>query len=303
MTVEAESTAAGAIMSRIRIGVSGWAYPHWRKGAFYPGDLPQRRELEYLSRRLCTVELNRSFYSLLRPETYAAFREQVPRGFVFAVKGGQFITHSKKLRDVEVPLANFLASGVLALEDTLGPMLWQLPKMRLPAERVEAFLDLLPPDTAAASRLARRHDDRVKGRSATSIHRTRALRHALEIRHPESLSDSVVRACRAHNVALVFSHSGGEWPYREEITAGWCYLRLHGAPRTYASNYEPDALEHWHRRIVAWADGREPPDAVRVTSRTPPARKGRDIYVYFDNDQGAHAAHNGLALKALFDHG
>ena len=284
-------------MGRVRIGTSGWSYNHWRKNAFYPAGLPQRRELEYLSRRLSTVEINGSFYSLLRPESYAGYRGQVPDGFVFAVKGGQFITHSKKLKDVEVPLANFLASGVLGLEETLGPILWQLPRMRFDADRVERFLDLLPPDTAAAARLARRHDHRVQGRASFAVERSRRLRHALEVRHPEMLSDPVLLACRRRNVALVFSHNGGEWPYVEEVTAGWCYLRLHGAPKTYGSDYGSDELAVWGERVRLWSQGKEPADAARVSTRLPPQRKSRDVYVYFDNDQSAFAPRNACALQ------
>jgi uncharacterized protein YecE (DUF72 family) len=283
-------------MATVRVGVSGWSYAHWRKGAFYPEGLAQRRELEHLSRQMPTVEINGSFYSLLRPQTYAGYRGQVPTGFVFAVKGGRFITHSKKLTDVQAPLANFLASGVLCLEETLGPLLWQLPRMRWEGERVERFLDLLPRDTAAAASLARKHDHRVRGRASTRVERSRPLRHALELRHPSHMTDGVVNACRRRNVALVFSHNGGEWPYLEEVTAGWCYLRLHGAPRTYASNYDDRALDRWAERIRLWADGREPAAAARITARKTPRRKARDVYVYFDNDQGAHAPRNALAL-------
>ena len=284
-------------MTRIRVGVSGWSYAHWRKGAFYPEGLAQRRELEYVSSRMPTVEINGSFYSLLRPETYARYREAVPKGFVFAVKGGRFITHAKKLKDIEVPLANFLASGVLCLEETLGPMLWQLPRMGFDPERVERFLDLLPRDAEAAARLARRHDERVRGRASTRVEHNRRLRHALEVRHVNHLEERVLRACRRHDVALVFSHSGGEWPYVEEVTARWCYLRLHGAPATYASNYGNAELDWWRRRIQRWATGDEPEDGARVTGLKPPAVKSRDVYVYFDNDGSAYAPSNAVTLQ------
>ena len=113
-------------MGRIRVGVSGWTYPGWR-GDFYPKGLRQRDELAYAAERLTSIEINGSFYSLQRPSSYAAWREQTPDDFVFAVKGGRFITHLKKLAGVETALANFFASGVLALEEKLGPVLWQLP--------------------------------------------------------------------------------------------------------------------------------------------------------------------------------
>lgn len=283
-------------MAEMRIGVSGWSYDAWREGAFYPDDLPQSRELEYITRRFNSVEINGSFYSLLKPETYEGYREVSPEGFVFAVKGSQFITHSKKLQDVKVPLANFFASGVLRLEEKLGPVLWQLPEMEWELERVEEFVELLPRDTEAAGKLARKHDENVKGKASMVVHANRPIRHALEVRHEHFLDEAVVRACRGAGVALVFSDSGDEWPYTEEITAGFIYLRLHGSPRAYASPYNEDQLEHWANRIRSWAGGDEPSDAQRITDRKPPRRKTRDVYVYFDNDQRAHAPNDARKL-------
>src|ERR687889_14298 len=146
-------------MARTRIGISGWRYAGWR-GDFYPTGLVQRRELEYAGRRLTSIEINGSFYSLQRPTSYRSWREQTPDDFVFSVKGGRFITHLKRLVDVEVPLANFFASGLLALGPKLGPILWQLPAtLAFDADRLAAFFALLPRTTTAAAELARRHDD------------------------------------------------------------------------------------------------------------------------------------------------
>lgn len=273
--------------SEIRIGVSGWSYDHWR-GAYYPESLPKRRHLEYVTHRLNSLEINGSFYSLLRPDTYRRYAETAPDDFVFAVKGSRFITHSKKLTDVDVPLANFFASGVLRLEEKLGPFLWQLPDMRWDVARTARFLELLPRDAKAASRLARKHDQRVSGRASMVVHRNRRIRHALEPRHPDHFSPEIVRACRDRGVALVFADSG-DWPYTEELTAGFVYLRLHGSPHTYASRYGDRRLDEWARKIEAWTAGGEPDDPDRITERKPPGRKSRDAYVYFDNDGEAHA--------------
>jgi len=152
-------------MKEVRIGVSGWSYGEWR-GRFYPDALPRRRELEYLSRQVNSVEINGSFYSLQRPSSYARWYDATPPDFRFAVKGSRFITHMKKLGDVEVPLANFFASGVLRLGEKLGPILWQLPpNLGYHEDRMARFLELLPRDTVSAARLARRHDQRLEGRS------------------------------------------------------------------------------------------------------------------------------------------
>src|SRR5687767_4505265 len=112
--------------AQLRIGISGWRYAPWR-GTFYPKDLAQRRELEYASRCLSSIEINGSFYSLQRPSSYEQWYRETPDDFVFTVKGGRYITHMKRLKDVEIATANFLASGVLALKEKLGPILWQFP--------------------------------------------------------------------------------------------------------------------------------------------------------------------------------
>src|SRR6476659_6815541 len=149
------------------IGVSGWRYTPWR-GNFYPKGLPQHRELHYASRAFNTIELNGSFYSLQWPTSYAQWADQTPEGFVFAVKGSRYITHMLKLRGIEHALANFFASGVLALGDKLGPILWQLPpQLRFDAERLEQFLAQLPRTMQEAAKLARKHDHRIAGRAFT----------------------------------------------------------------------------------------------------------------------------------------
>jgi hypothetical protein len=145
----------------IRIGISGWRYKGWR-GVFYPKGLPQRRELEYAARVFRTLEINGTFYSLQRPENFEAWAAATPDDFVFAVKAPRFITHMKRLKDVETPVANFFASGVFRLGHKLGPILWQLPpNFRFDAKRMENFFKLLPRDTQKAAAIARRHDKRL----------------------------------------------------------------------------------------------------------------------------------------------
>lgn len=281
--------------AQTRIGTSGWSYPGWNE-RFYPADLPRRRLLEYHSQHFNSVEINGSFYSLLKPATYRAWYDSTPADFLFAVKGSRFITHNKKLRDVEIPLANFLASGLLLLEEKLGPFVWQLPAtMRFDAERLASFLELLPRDTSAAAALARRHDHRVEGRSHTRTRRRRRLRHALEVRHPSFFVPQLAALARRHGVALVVSDAA-TWPCIEEVTADFVYVRLHGAERTYASGYGDVALDRWAQRIARWRAGGEPEDARRITSRPLPHRRGRDVFVYFDNDFEANAPIDAAAL-------
>ena len=175
-------------MAELRIGISGWRYAGWQ-GKFYPPDLPQRRELEFASRRFNSIEINGSFYSLQLPSSYLRWRSETPPDFIFSVKGPRFITHMKKLRDAEIPLANFFASGLLALGDKLGPILWQLPpNFGWNENRLRQFFDQLPRDTREAARLGRKHDGKLKARAWLKVDESWPLVYAVEVRHPTFLS-------------------------------------------------------------------------------------------------------------------
>ena len=267
----------------IRIGISGWRYKPWR-GVFYPCDLPQQRELEYASRHFPAVEINGSFYSLQRPETYASWYSDTPPAFVFAVKGGRFITHMRKLREVREPLANFFASGIFNLREKLGPILWQFPPtFKYDRSRFESFLELLPKDMHAASRLARRRSPWMKGRVRLAIDVNRPLRHALEIRHESYLNDGFIALLRAHRIALVIAETAGLWPLVCDLTSDFVYIRLHGDKELYRSGYSKAALGRWARRIRDWSEGREPVSARRISNDAPRSLSARDVYCFFDN--------------------
>ena len=285
----------------VRIGISGWRYSSWR-GVFYPKGLAQKSELQFASRKLRTVEINGSFYSLQRPSSYERWYAETPDDFVFAVKGGRFITHDKKLRDCERPLANFFASGVLALEEKLGPILWQLPpQLPFEAQRLEDFLGMLPRTTAAAAELGAHHDRRLPHGAYLDIEGDRPIRHALEVRHDTYRDPAFVKLLRAHAVALVVADTAQRWPCLEDVTADYVYVRLHGDREIYVSGYRPSALDRWAERIAAWRDGGEPRDAVLAAPGTsPPRRASRDVYVYFDNDAEARAPFDAMSLAARF---
>lgn len=254
-------------MATIRIGVSGWRYAPWR-GSFYPPGLPQRAELHYASRRFPTIEINGSFYSLQRPESYAQWYAQTPEGFVFSVKGGRYITHMLRLRGIEQPLANFFASGVFNLREKLGPILWQFPpNFQYDRERMEHFFRLLPRDTEAAHALARRRSAWMKGRVRLAIDAQRPLRHAVEVRNASFLDASFIELLREQGIALVVAETAGRWPLTQDVTADFIYMRLHGDTELYRSGYSDRALSRWAQRIRAWHEGSEP----------------RDVYCYFDN--------------------
>jgi uncharacterized protein YecE (DUF72 family) len=280
----------------IHIGISGWRYAPWR-GVFYPKALLQREELHYAARCFDTIEINGSFYSLQTPSSYGAWYDAAPDGFLFAVKGPRYLTHILRLRNLDKPLANFLASGVLRLRGKLGPFLWQLPpNFRYDAAQLEDFLTLLPRTSAQALAIARRRDiERMRGRSALAIDEDRPLRHAIEIRHDSFLDDAFLAQLRRHGVALVVADTAGKWPYIEDVTADFMYLRLHGDTELYASGYSDAALNRWAQRIAAWSRGCEPADAQRIAGPWPKHAQ-RDVYCYFDNDAKVHAPFDALAL-------
>ncbi len=242
----------------VYIGISGWRYVPWR-GVFYPKGLVQHRELEYAAGQLPSIEINGSFYSLQRPESYAAWHAATPPGFVFAVKGNRFLTHMLKLKDIEGPLANVLASGVFELREKLGPFLWQFPPIvKFDPQRFEHFLSLLPQDTDSARELALQHQPRMEGRVALESGPNRPMRHAVEIRHESFLDPAFVAMLRRYKVALVVADTAGRWPLCEDVTADFVYIRLHGDKELYASGYEDEAIAAWAARIHAWRRGRQP---------------------------------------------
>eukprot|EP00913_Durusdinium_trenchii_P021229 g19942.t1 len=252
----------------VRIGISGWTYRPWR-GIFYPPTLPQKRELAYASRRFRSIEINGTFYGLQRPESFAAWYDATPGDFVFAVKAPRYITHALRLKNIERPLANFLASGPLRLREKLGPFLWQFPpQMTFDHGRFEAFLEQLPHDTESAVRLARGHDERLDGRDYLELDCNRPLRHAVEIRHDSFRSENFVELLRRHKVGLVVADTV-DWPLLMDLTADFVYCRLHGSQQLYVSGYDEDAIDQWARLVSAWRLGQDPEEAVRVSVQSP----------------------------------
>jgi uncharacterized protein YecE (DUF72 family) len=261
------------------IGISGYDYKPWR-GDFYPDELPARRWLEYASSRFNSIELNGTFYSLKSPAVFARWVDETPaRDFVFAVKGGRFITHNLKLRNVERSLGNFFASGVLALGRKTGPFLWQLPgTYRFDAERLDGFMRQLPRTSAEAEEVALRHDDRLRRGALVDAAAKVRLRHAFEVRHPSYFHDEFYALLREHKVGFVVADTAGKFPYAEEVTADFVYVRLHGSQELYASGYTDAELDTWAARAAAWR------------------ASGRDVYVYFDNDIKVHAPYDAMRL-------
>lgn len=282
----------------IRIGISGWNYPPWR-GVFYPKTLRRKDELGYAAARFNTIEINGTFYATQRPQSFLNWFEAAPDDFVFAVKAPRYITHLLRLRNVETPLANFLASGVLRLGRKLGPVLWQLPpNMTFDEGRLAAFFSLLPHDGKAAMACARRHDGRLKGEPWLEIEPGLRLRHAVEIRHESFRDERFVALLRRYDVALVCADSVA-WPRLMDVTSDFIYCRLHGAKALYASGYDENALSQWARWTRRWAAGGEPRDTERIDGKASVRQAGCDVFLYFDNDAKVKAPENALALARL----
>jgi uncharacterized protein YecE (DUF72 family) len=277
----------------IRVGISGWTYAPWR-GVFYPQGLKREQELSYAAGHFRTIEINGTFYGMQRPEIFGQWADQVPGDFMFAVKAPRYITHILRLRDPEVPLANFIASGLLRLGVHLGPVLWQFPRnFRFDPRRIAPFLKLLPHDTGHAASIGKKHDNRLRAPAWLHVDLRRAMRHAFEVRHESFCCQEFIDLLRAHDVGLVCADSV-EWPRLMDLTSDFVYCRLHGSQELYTSGYDTAALSAWSRRIKTWAGGEEPADAERIGGWGR-VRK-RDVFVYFDNDRKVRAPADAMEL-------
>jgi uncharacterized protein YecE (DUF72 family) len=269
-----------------RVGIAGWQYPPWR-GEFYPKGIPQREELAYAAGHLDSIEINGTFYSLQKPASFLRWRAETASDFVFSVKGGKHITHVQRLAGGIVPVANFFGSGVLALQEKLGPILWQLPPY-LPflPERLDAFLALLPHTTGEAKRMVEEHGTLDSDRVWLDGPDDQPIRHALEVRHDSYLTPAFAEILKARNVAAVVADTAGRWPRIREVTSDFLYLRLHGDRELYVSGYDDAAIDDWAAAIRGWLSGETCPDEI-----------GRDVFVYFDNDTKVRAPFDAMSLR------
>jgi len=281
----------------VRIGISGWTYKPWR-GVFYPELLPQKEELSYAASKFPTIEINGTFYSLQRPTSFARWARETPDDFVFSVKGSRYITHIQRLRDIELSLANFFASGLLQLGKKLGPILWQFPpSFKFDRDLIESFFMLLPHDTMHASMLAKSHDPWMKGRAFTEPESKIKVRHAMEIRHKSFVTPEFIELLRKYRVALVCADTV-EWPRLMDVTSDFVYCRLHGSEQLYVSGYSDAALDEWGSRVATWARGGESAGDMKANPISANACDSRDVYVYFDNDAKVRAPFDALGLMA-----
>jgi uncharacterized protein YecE (DUF72 family) len=266
---------------RAHVGMAGWVYPDWR-GTFYPAGLVQKKELGYASMHVTSIELNGSFYSLQKPSSWKSWRDQTPDDFVFSVKAPRFITHIRKLDEVREPIANFFASGILALGSKLGSVMWQLPpSLAFDAELVETFLAHLPHTTSEAVSLAHERSARMTGKEHLETDAERPVRHALEVRHHSFDNTEFIAMLEKHGVAAVLGENAGKWPMIDATTADFRYVRLHADEVMREGGvYDDAAIEEWAQRIEGWC------------------ASGLDAYVYFDNDTKVRAPIDAMSLIA-----
>lgn len=216
---------------RIRIGIGGWTFPPWR-GVFYPPDLPQKRELEFASRRLGAIEINATFYGRQSPKSWEKWADTAPDDFQFAIKGSRFCVTRTRLAECSEGLQNFFAQGFAALGPKLGPVLWQFaPRRQFDPEDIAAFIDLQPAEL-----------DGIR------------LRHAMEPRHESFRDERFFDLCRKRDIAIVFEDSD-EFPLIEADTASFAYARLQCMNEDVPTGYSPAKLDEFAERIRGWADG------------------------------------------------
>jgi uncharacterized protein YecE (DUF72 family) len=281
-------------MSEIRIGISGWTYAPWQ-GVFYPKKLPHHEDLAYASRQLNTIEINGSFYSLQKPASYRKWFDATPDDFIFTVKANRYITHTLRLDAIERPVANFLGSGILALEHKLGPILWQFPpSFKYDREKLENFLELLPHTHKDAAKYADKNQDSWMKKRSFLEGTKQVLRHAIEVRNESFRNPEFYRLLKKHDVSLVISHSPshspsqskGAWPYFEELTSDFVYARLHGEGEIYSGGYGTRAIKQWAKKINNWT----------ATGGKTGKKKSLDVFFYFDNDVKVKAPFDAMAL-------
>lgn len=263
----------------IRTGTAGWVFEPWR-GTFFPEGLVQKKELAYASSRLGSIEINATFRANQKPESFAKWAGEARNGFVFSIKGPQLVTHIKRLRNCEQELANFFASGPLALGPKLGPFVWQLPpNVGYDRDVLSTFLSLLPRSTAGYVALAGKADARLKSTPFLSTDGVGPIRHAIEMRNASFDAPEVNALLAEHNVARVIADTP-ENPSRE-LTADFAYCRLQGPLR--GGGYKPEDIAGWADTVKGWA------------------ASGKDVFAYFVHEDKLHAPANAIALRQAAD--
>jgi uncharacterized protein YecE (DUF72 family) len=251
------------IKQRIRVGIGGWTYAPWR-GVFYPQDLTQKRELEYASRQLSTIEINGTFYGSQKPASYEKWYQETPDDFVFSLKAPRYATNRKVLAEAGETIERFFASGVLLLKQKLGPINWQFATTKqFDPDDFEAFLKLLPAS--------------IEGQK---------LRHAIEVRHDSFKTPEFIALARQYQVAVVLA-ADSDYPQIADITAPFVYARIMGTSEKEAKGYSAKALNAWADRARQLAAGTTPDDLetcgeplAKTATKATAKAAARDVYLY-----------------------
>ncbi|OOG42034.1 DUF72 domain-containing protein [Rhodanobacter sp. C05] len=261
---------------RIRVGIGGWNYAPWRNN-FYPAGLVQRRELEYASRQLRTIEINGTYYGAQKAATYAKWAAETPDDFVFSLKAPRYITEGKRLAEVGKGIGSFVHGGLAEMGDRLGPILWQLPPSRpFDAKDLAGFLDALPRE--------------LNGQP---------LRHVLEVRHPSFMDERYVALARSHAVPTVFTDSP-DYPSLADLTGDFTYARLMRSADGISTGYAPEALDHWAEHAHGWAAGNDIGELPHAAA-LPPANRPRDVFVFFISSAKHRNPAAAMALQSRVD--
>jgi uncharacterized protein YecE (DUF72 family) len=241
----------------IKVGVGGWSFAPWRDN-FYPRGLPQAQELGFASGKLSAIEINATFYRTQTPESFRRWADETPDDFVFSVKAHRLTTHRKILAGTGPAIDHFLSSGLLALGDKLGPIVWQFaPTKRFEPEDFEAFLRLLPKASGG-----------------------RNLRHVLEVRHESFCVEDFIALARRHECAICLAESDA-YPMIGDVTANFIYARLQKSSAALKAGYAPGAIDQWRDRALSWAWGEQPADLPYVSETPAPKRPARDVFIFF----------------------
>jgi uncharacterized protein YecE (DUF72 family) len=256
----------------IRVGIGGWTFEPWR-GAFYPKGLAQKRELEYASRHLTSIEINGTYYGTQKAESFARWREETPEGFVFALKGPRFATNRRVLAEAGSSIERFFSSGVMNLKEKLGPVNWQfLPTKRYDPADFEAFLKLLPKS--------------IEGRK---------IRHVVEVRHESFRTAEFVELLRAYKTAVVLTDKDA-FPQIPDVTSSFVYARLQRASKNKESGYPAQALDLWAQRASTWSKGKVPDGLEPLAGPEKEPPRSRDVFIYFINGFKPKAPAAAMAL-------
>ncbi len=261
---------------KIRCGIGGSTFEPWR-GVFYPEKLPHKRELEYASRHLTTIEINGTYYSSFKPDSWAKWREATPPGFRFAVKASRFCVNRKKLTDAAPSIDIFLNQGLTELGDRLGPILWQfMATKHFDYDDFAGFFDLLP--------------EKIGDQKA---------QHVIEVRHASFADPKFIRLCRERNLAICNSENAA-YPFIPDITADFVYLRLISASDDVPTGYDASDLDLWAARFGGYAEGHVPGDFAPI-DRTGPPEGPREVYAYVIHEGKVRAPAAAMELLKRVD--